>query len=125
MVAFLTAFLNASILYIYQGLRETPKFSAVCVTVPERIHSGLEMLDLSEVLRFCPDHFLWSLMLGILAVQVGGAHRGWFDAVISDLRGWLGIEANDRVEGLKYFNVVRYSVNSYTLGKRGNSIVAK
>jgi len=39
-VDFLTAFLNASLIYIYEELRECPKWTNVCMYLSQRIRSG-------------------------------------------------------------------------------------
>lgn len=122
-VAFLTAFLNASIIYSYQELREIPKFSAICVAVAGRIHSGLEMLDLSAVLEFCPDVFLWTLMLGRSAAPMRGPDRGWFVGIVADLTNLLGVRAREKLEGVQYFDVVRQNRACTVIGSMESTII--
>jgi hypothetical protein len=109
-VAFITAFLNAALIYIYQELREIPKLSAVGTALTGRIHSGLQMLDLTPVLGICPDVLLWTMMLGKSASQLGGPNRAWFHGTLYELTSGLGIGMQEPIVGLWYFKTAELAV---------------
>jgi hypothetical protein len=105
-VAFLSAFINASLMYIYEELRECPKGTNICICLSGRIHNGLEMVDLSPVARQCPDLLLWILLLGRSGTfPLGGPGRLWYLEVISDMEKTLDIEVPSAAAGLKYFEL--------------------
>jgi hypothetical protein len=103
-VAFLTAFINASIIYIYEELRECPKWTNISICLSERIHSGLQMVDLSPVARYCPDLLLWILLLGRSGNSpLGGPGKLWFLKVLVDIEDNFDIDVPTAVAGLQYF----------------------
>jgi hypothetical protein len=105
-VDFLTAFLNASLIYIYEELRECPKWTNVCMCLSTRIRSGLQMAKLSSVTKHCPDLLLWILLLGR-----SGNHsteelgKLWYSKVIANMEAGLEITVPPTVEGLSYFEI--------------------
>lgn len=104
--AFLTALLNASIIYIYEELRECPKWTNICICLSERIYSGLQMVDLSLGAKHCPDLLLWILLLGRSGTSpLGGPNKAWFLRLIASMEVSLDIEIPTTVSGLQYFNL--------------------
>jgi hypothetical protein len=106
--AFVTAFLNAALIYVTEELRECPKWTNVCVALSQRIFSGLQMVDLDAVARQCPDLLLWVLMLGRsgnMPLEAGEAGRLWYAKVIKDVEGSFGATVPGAVAGMKYFDV--------------------
>ena len=109
-VAFLTAFLNATLLFVYEELRECPRWTNVAICLSERIRSGLGMVDLwSGEIGDVGDLVVWMLLLGrsgCLPV-LGGGESGameWFEERIAVVVGErLTVPA--RVQGLKYFEI--------------------
>jgi hypothetical protein len=106
-VAFFTAFLNASLIYIYEELRECPRWTNVCICLAQRIHSGLQMANLSFIARHCSDLLLWILVLGRSGNSPIGGEVGmmWYSRAIADMEGHLNIEVPRTLTGLEYFNV--------------------
>ena len=103
-VAFLTAFLNAALIFIYEEMRECPKWTNICICLSQRIYSGLEMLDLGVAARLCPDLLLWVLMLGRSGVNpLGGPSKPWFSNVIADIEHTFLVKVPDKAWGLTYF----------------------
>jgi hypothetical protein len=105
-VAFLTAFINASFIYIYEELRECPKWNNVSLCLSQRIHSGLQMVDFGEIGRHCPDLLLWVLLLGRSGTSpLGGAGNLWYLKILDDMKVELDVDVPNAVAGLNYFNV--------------------
>ena len=106
-IDFLTAFLNASFIYIYEELRECPKWTNVCMALSHRIRSGLQMAKLSSVTKHCPDLLLWTLLLGRAGYPPIEDHgRLWYSTVIANMEAGLEISVPPTLAGLKYFEVV-------------------
>jgi hypothetical protein len=104
--AFLTAFINASFIYIYEELRECPKWNNVSLCLSQRIHSGLQMADLANIGRHCPDLLLWVLLLGRSGTSpLGGAGKLWFLKILDDMEDELDVDVPGAVAGLNYFKV--------------------
>ncbi|PMD38623.1 hypothetical protein L207DRAFT_544744 [Hyaloscypha variabilis F] len=109
--AFLTAFLNAALIFVYEDLREVPKWNNVSILLSQRIKSGLELAELEGVMRWCPDLLLWTLMLGMSGanpLEVGA--RGWFVGEIGWVEGVVGIEGKvprglKAILGIRYFEL--------------------
>jgi hypothetical protein len=109
-VDFLTAFLNASLIYIYEELRECPKFTNVCMCLSQRIRAGLQMAKLSSVTKHCPDLLLWILLLGRAGnPPIGDQGRLWYSKVISNMEAGLQITVPATVAGLEYFEIAESS----------------
>ncbi len=105
-VSFFTAFINASLIYIYEELRECPKGNNICICLSQRIYNGLELVDLSFVVSQCPDLLLWIFLLGRSGnPPLGGPGRLWFLEAIVDMEKNLDIEVPTGVAGLKYFEL--------------------
>jgi hypothetical protein len=105
-VAFLTAFINASFIYIYEELRECPKWNNVSLCLSQRIHSGLQMVDFGEIGRHCPDLLLWVLLLGRSGTSpLGGAGNLWYLKMLDDMEDELDVDVPNAVAGLNYFTV--------------------
>ena len=103
-VAFLTAFLNAALIYSWEELRTYPKWSNLCVCLSERIRSGLQLVDLSQVAEHCPDVLLWTLLLGRSGCSpLGGPGKPWYAQNIAELTAGVDINIPAAVVGLKYF----------------------
>lgn len=118
-VAFLIGFLNSALIYIYQELREIPHYSVICVALAGRVHSGLQMLDLSVILDVCPDLLLWTLLVGKSAAPISGPNRGWFGVILLDLTRWLNIRVPERLVGVDYFDIVSYVSHSAVESREG------
>jgi len=102
----MTAFLNASLIFIYDELRECPKWTNICTRMAERIYSGLDMVDLLLLRRHCPDIFLWILLLGRAGNHPLAKGGGlWFRRMISIMWGDSGDELPSALVGLGYFEV--------------------
>jgi hypothetical protein len=106
-VAFFTAFLNASLIYIYEELRECPRWTNVCICLAQRIHSGLQMANLSFIARHCSDLLLWILVLGRSGNSPIGGEVGmiWYSSAITDMEDHLDIKVPKALSGLGYFSV--------------------
>lgn len=120
-VAFVTAFLNASLIFIYDELRECPKWTNVCVALSERIYSGLDMIDLTLPQSCCPDMFLWILLLGRAGtspLRKGG--KMWFQRTITSVGKGLHYQIPSSLAGLGYFEISERSVMG--IGTGGVSI---
>jgi hypothetical protein len=106
-VDFLTAFLNASLIYIYEELRECPKWTNVCMALSQRIRSGLQMAKLSTVTKHCPDLLLWTLLLGRSGYPPIPDHgKLWYSTVIANMEAGLEMTVPPSLVGLKYFEIV-------------------
>jgi len=106
--AFVTAFLNAALIYVFEELRECPKWTNVCIALSARIFSGLQMLDLDAIAGQCPDLLLWILMLGRsgnMPLEAGAAGRLWYARTIKEVEGSFGITVPGALVGLQYFDV--------------------
>jgi hypothetical protein len=104
-VAFITAFLNAALIYSYQDLREVPSFCNICISLSERIHSGLQLIDLSSIATTCPDLLLWTILLGRSAAPLGTLPRSWFSGVLTEMSHLLGKPIPESLQGLSYFEL--------------------
>jgi hypothetical protein len=105
-VDFITAFLNASLIHIYEELRECPKWTNVCICLSQRIRSGLQMTKLSSVTKHCPDLLLWTLLLGRSGNSpLGEPGRIWYQKVIANIEEGLDIKVPAAVTGLGYFEL--------------------
>jgi hypothetical protein len=107
--AFLTGFLNAALIYVYEELRECPKWNNLCICLSERIHSGLQMVDLERVAERCPDLLLWVLMLGRSGsnpLEMRG--RVWYAERIKEMEEGFGVSVPwtpGALAGLGYFEI--------------------
>jgi hypothetical protein len=107
--AFLTAFLNASLVFAYEDLREVPRWNNVSICLSQRIRSGLELVELEGVMGLCPDLLLWVLMLGRSGanpLEIGA--RAWFAAEIREVEEQFGVVVPlevKEVSGLRYFEI--------------------
>jgi len=106
-VTFLTAFLNACFIYIYEELRECPRWNNLSVSLSERIYSGLLMVDLEEVADCCPDLLLWVLILGRSGVIPIGEPPAkiWYAEAIEDLGFRSNFTILGKVKGIMYFEI--------------------
>jgi hypothetical protein len=105
-VEFLTAFLNASLVYIYEELRECPKWTNVCICLSQRIRSGLQVVNQASVIRHCPDLLLWILLLGRSGNSpLGEPGRLWYSNLIAHVEENLQIKVPAVVSGLRYFEL--------------------
>lgn len=103
---FLAAFLNASLIYIYEELRECPKWTNVCISLSMRIRSELQIANLSLVTQYCPDLLLWILLLGRSGnPPIAEPGRLWYSAVIENMEAGLEITVPPTLAGLKYFEI--------------------
>jgi hypothetical protein len=106
-VAFLTAFLNASLIFIYDDLRECPKWTNICIALSERIHSGLHMTDLSSVEQHCPDLLIWIYLLGRSGNSpLDERGKAWYRNRIADMEDTFGIVVPPTVTGLRYLELL-------------------
>jgi hypothetical protein len=126
-VDFLTAFLNASIIYIYEELRECPRWTNVSVLLSQRICSALQMANLSSAKKLCPDLLLWVLLLGRSGNSpLGESSRLWFSKVIAYMEHNFETKVPaTAVKGLKYFELAEgtrshVTRNAATIGNEGN-----
>lgn len=112
---FLTAFLNASLIYIYEELRECPRWTNVCVCLSQRIRSGLQMAKLSSVTKHCPDLLLWILLLGRSGNSpLGEPGRLWYSKVISNMEAGLEMTVPSTLSGLNYFATAERSMPQHS-----------
>jgi len=110
-VAFITAFLNAALIYIYEELRDCPRWTNVCICLSQRIQSGLQLVDLSSIINDCPDLLLWTLLLGRSGVSpLGGLSGPWYEEEISSV-----VDGND---GIRVPPVVRKPLLYYALAEQ-------
>jgi hypothetical protein len=106
MVDFLSTFLHASLIYIYEELRECPKWTNVCICSSQRIRSGLQMEDLSTALKHCPDLLLWIILLGRSGNSPLGDHgRLWYATAIAGMANNFGLKIPPSLTGLEYFEL--------------------
>jgi len=118
--AFLTGFLNAALIYVYEELRECPKWNNLCICLSERIHSGLQMVDLESVAERCPDLLLWVLMLGRSGsnpLEMRG--KMWFAERIEEVESAFGVSVPGRlgaVAGLRYFELAEGTMERWREG---------
>jgi len=99
---FVTAFLNASLIFTVEELRECPKFTNVAICLSERICSGLQMLDLDEIAMKCPDLLVFVLLLGRAGVSpFGGPGKVWFEGIIKELE----VDVEGVVGVFRYFEL--------------------
>jgi hypothetical protein len=115
-VDFLTAFLNASFIYIYEELRECPRWTNVCVFSSQRICSTLQVANLSSVTRLCPDLLLWTLLLGRSGNSpFGESGRQWFSKEIANMEDNFDTKVpTTAVRGLKYFELAEETASHVT-----------
>jgi hypothetical protein len=106
-VAFLTAFLNASLIFIYEQLRECPRWTNLCICLSERIYSGLSMVDLEEVARHGPDLLVWILMLGRSGIVPLGEppSQKWYAEAIGKVERSSGVLVPGAALGMDYFDI--------------------
>jgi len=106
-VAFLTAFLNASLIFIYEELRECPRWNNLSVCLSERIYSGLLMVNLEEVARHGSDLLMWMLMLGRSGVIPLGEppSQKWYAETIGDLQRSSGVMVPGATSKMDYFDI--------------------
>lgn len=109
-VAFTTAFLNASLIYATEELRECPKYTNICIALSARIYSGLQMADFDALAAQCPELLLFVLMLGRsgnapVGVQEGEASRVWYEKTIGDVGRGFGVKVPATLAGWGYFEV--------------------
>jgi hypothetical protein len=106
-VDFLTAFLNASLIYIYEELRECPRWTNVCIFLSQRVCSTLQVANLSTVTRSCPDLLLWILLLGRSGNSpLGESGRLWFSKEIAYMEDNFDTKVpTTAVRGLTYFEL--------------------
>lgn len=106
-VAFITAFLNASLIYIYEDLRTCPRWTNVCMTLSTRIMSGLSMVDMTFVIEAVPDLLLWTLLLGrsgVPPIECPGI--GWYASEIAAaIKENVEIRIPPVVSALRYFTL--------------------
>jgi hypothetical protein len=118
-VAFFTAFINASFIYIYEELRECPKWNNVSLCLSQRIYSGLQMVDFGEIGRHCPDLLLWVLLLGRSGTPpLGGAGKLWYLKILDDMEDELDVDVPNTVAGLNYFTVAEAARAARKKGSR-------
>lgn len=126
--AFLTAFLNASLIFVYEELREAPKWNNVSICLSQRIRSGLDLVGLDGVMMRCPDLLLWVLMLGMSGanpLEVGA--RAWFVGEIMEVEA--NFEAKvpkglKEISGMMYFEIAESAAsNSMSEGKANDGDV--
>ena len=92
-VAFLTAFLNACLIYIYGELRQVSPYTRLCVVLASRISSGLEMMDLDSLLlqrNSVGDLLVWTLVVGRSVAE--GRDGIWFRRRIFEVEDAVGKE---------------------------------
>jgi len=90
-VAFLTAFLNACLIYIYGELRQVSPYTRLCVVLASRIASGLEMVDLESLLlqrNGVGDLLVWTLVVGRSVAE--GRDGIWFRRRIIEVEDAVG-----------------------------------
>lgn len=89
-VAFLTAFLNACLVFIYGELRQVSPYTRLCVVLASRISSGLEMLDLQPLMGGLAlgDLLVWTLVVGRSVAE--GRDGVWFRRRIEEVEEWVG-----------------------------------
>ncbi|PMD56148.1 uncharacterized protein K444DRAFT_536432, partial [Hyaloscypha bicolor E] len=112
--AFLTALLNASLVFVYEELREVPKWNNVSICLSQRIRSGLDLIELDNVARWCPDLLLWVLMLGMSGanpLEVGA--RAWFVREIMEVEGLFEVKVPKglkEISGMQYFELAEAAI---------------
>jgi len=106
-VAFVTAFFNSALIYIYEDLRTCPRWTNVCMVLSTRIMSGTSMVDMAPVIEAVPDLLLWCLLLGRSGIPpIESPSNGWYAAEIAAaIREHKGINIPPVVSGLKYFEL--------------------
>ena len=106
-VAFLTAFFNSALIFIYEDLRTCPRWTNVCMTLSTRIMSGLSMVDMTAVIDAVPDLLSWTLLLGRSGIPpIECPSNGWYAAEIAAaVQEKKGIHIPPVVSGLKYFEL--------------------
>ena len=90
-VAFLTAFLNATLIYIYGELRQVSPYTRLCVVLASRIASGLQMVDLESMLlqkNGVGDLLVWTLVVGRSVAE--GRDGIWFRRRIIEIEDLVG-----------------------------------
>ncbi|KAE9362828.1 hypothetical protein N431DRAFT_499185 [Stipitochalara longipes BDJ] len=124
--AFLTALLNAALIFVYEDLREVPKWNNVSILLSQRIKSGLELVELEGVIQWCPDLLLWTLMLGMSGanpLEIGA--RTWFVREIMQVEGMLQMEGKvpkglKGIEGIMYFELAESTITKLSSGVVSN-----
>jgi hypothetical protein len=120
--AFLTAFLNAALIFVYEELREVPKWNNVSLCLGQRIRSGLELVELERAMTCCPELLLWVLMLGrsgAYPLELGARGRLWFDREIKMVEDVFGVEVPvnlKAIKGLNYFEIAEGAVANLRSG---------
>ena len=106
-VAFLTAFLNSALIYIYEDLRTCPRWTNVCMTLSTRIMSGLGMVDMTAVIDAVPDLLLWTLLLGRSGIPpIECPSIGWYaKEIAAAMQEHGGVNIPPVVSGSKYFEL--------------------
>jgi hypothetical protein len=96
-------------MFVYEELREVPKWNNLSICLSQRIHSGLHMLDLGGIASWCPDLLLWVLLLGRSGANpLEMTGKSWFLKAIADLEAGFGVEVPEEVTavvGLNYFEL--------------------
>lgn len=87
----LIAFLNAAYAFVIRCFREIPRGNQVCNHVVNRIVSGLEMVDLTELLEVVPDLVVWTILVGRIGSPQRGGAKAFFKRSVDDVLGSLGM----------------------------------
>ncbi|KAH8589339.1 hypothetical protein B0O99DRAFT_692572 [Bisporella sp. PMI_857] len=108
-VAFMTAFLNASLIFIYEELRTCPRWTNVCMTLSQRICSGLSLVDMATTITGTPDLLLWTLLLGRSGVppppQVALSGAWYEKEIAAALEGSPEVKVLPVVRGMMYYTI--------------------
>jgi hypothetical protein len=112
--AFLTALLNASLVFVYEELREVPKWNNVSICLSQRIRSGLDLIELDNVARWCPDLLLWVLMLGMSGANpLEAGARAWFVREIMEVEELFEVKIPKglkEISGMQYFELAEAAI---------------
>jgi hypothetical protein len=105
---------------VYEELREVPKWNNVSICLSQRIRSGLDLVELENVIRWCPDLLLWVLMLGMSGanpLEVGA--RAWFVGEIMEVERLLEVKVPKglkELSGMQYFEHAEGAIDQASSG---------
>jgi hypothetical protein len=109
-LAILIAFLNAAYAFVIRCFREIPRGNQVCNHVVNRIVSGLEMVDLNELLEVVPDLVVWTILVGRIGSPQRGGAKVFFKRSLDDVLGSLGMSCAESLRPEECFAVAEQAL---------------
>ncbi|KAG9246994.1 hypothetical protein BJ878DRAFT_238959 [Calycina marina] len=106
-VAFLAAFFNAALIYIYEDLRTCPRWTNCAIALSTRIMSGMSLVVMTGVIEAVPDLLLWTLLLGRSGIPpIECPNTAWYaEEIAAATQENREMKIPPVVSGLRYFEL--------------------